>query len=227
MTMKTTEERLRGALSAAGDTVTDVPPLVVPARRRTRLPLRVSAAALAVAAVAVGVTNLAAPVSQPGDDVVLAMAAGGAGPWGRAEVSVFLCKRQDPFPSCGGKGITEAEREELRRTLAGRPEVEGVIFEDQQKAWENFRRQNTNDTALIDAIRPEDMPESFRVGIREDADSGAVARAAGEMPGVSNAIDQPCLLRRTSRWEAIKSRLPWSDGPQQCFFPDSPPLGGG
>ncbi|MGV9327096.1 permease-like cell division protein FtsX [Streptosporangium sandarakinum] len=221
-----TEGRLRDALSAAAGTVADVRPLAVPARRRTRFPLRVAAAALAVTAVAVGVTNLAASSPRPGEEMVVAMAAGGTGPSGMAEVSVFLCKDQDPFPNCGGKGVTEAGREDLGRTLKGRPEVESVLFEDQWAAWENFRRANARNTVLLDAVRPEDMPESFRLRVKPGADSLALARASGELSGVSNAIDIRCLLERSSPWGMIKSKLPWSDDPQQCSFPGFTPPDG-
>ncbi|MEU6737763.1 permease-like cell division protein FtsX [Streptosporangium sandarakinum] len=224
-----TEGRLRDALSAAAGTVADVRPPAVPARRRTRLPLRVAAAALAVTAVAVGVgvTSLAASSPRPGEAMVVAMAAGGTGPSGMADVSVFLCKDQDLFPNCGGKGITEAGREELRRTLAGRPEVESVTFEDQRANWENFRRQNADNTVLLNAVRPGDMPEVFRVRVEPGTDSLALARAAGGLPGVSSAIDTRCLLERSSPWGMIKSRLPWSDDPRQCSFPGFTPPGGG
>ncbi|MGW4661816.1 permease-like cell division protein FtsX [Streptosporangium sandarakinum] len=227
-----TEDRLRGALSAAAGTVADVRPLAVPVRRRTRLPMRIAAAALAVTAVAVGVTSLAAPSPRPGEAMVVAMAAGGTGPSGMADVSVFLCKDQAPFPNCGGKGVTEAGREELRRTLAGRPEVESVTFEDQRTNWENFRRQNADDTALLNVIRREDMPEAFRLRVKPGTDSLALTRAAGGLPGVSNAVDTRCLLEKGSLWGIVKSRLPWSDDSQQCSFlemtfPDATPSSGG
>ncbi|GAB2447836.1 hypothetical protein GCM10027187_13520 [Streptosporangium sandarakinum] len=221
-----TEDRLRGALSAAAGTVADVRPLAVPVRRRTRLPMRVAAAALAVTAVAVGVTSLAAPSSRPGEAMVVAMAAGGTGPSGMADVSVFLCKDQDPFPNCGGKGIIEAEREELRRTLAGRPEVESITFEDQRTNWENFRRQNADNTTLLNVIRREDMPEVFRLRVKPGTDSLALTRAAGGLPGVSNAVDTRCLLERIPPWGTIKRMLPWGDDPQQCSFPGFTPPDG-
>ncbi|GGP97531.1 permease-like cell division protein FtsX [Streptosporangium pseudovulgare] len=227
-----TEGRLRDALSAAAGTVADVRPLAVPARRRLRVPLRIAAAALAVTAVAVGVTNLAAPSPLPGEAMVVAMAAGGTGPSGMADVSVFLCKDQSPFPNCGGKGVTEAGREELRRALAGRPEVESVTFEDQRTNWENFRRQNADNTMLLNVIRREDMPEVFRLRVKPGTDSLALTRAVGGLPGVSNAVDTRCLIEKGSLLGRIKSRLPWSDDPQRCSFPeitfpDATPSSGG
>ncbi|WP_326826427.1 permease-like cell division protein FtsX [Streptosporangium sp. NBC_01756] len=219
--MTATENRLREALSAAAVTAVDVRPLTVPARRRSRVPLRVTAVALAVAATAFGVVRLAAPspaspMSQ--GETIVAMSMGGEAPGERAEVSVFFCKENNPFPNCKGGKTTETEKENLVRMLEARPEVKSVTFEDRQTAWENFRQQNQDNPGLINVVVSEDMSESFRVRTREGADSLAVARAAHELPGVSNVIDLPCLLERASLWGTIKSKLPWSDDEDQCSF---------
>ncbi|MFI6795141.1 permease-like cell division protein FtsX [Streptosporangium canum] len=219
--MNATENRLREALAAAAVTAVDVRPLTLPSRRRSRVPLRVTAVALAVAATAFGVVRLAtlppaSPMSQ--GETIVAMSMSGEAPGGRAEVSVFLCKGKDPFPNCEGGKITETEKENLVRMLEARPEVKSVTFEDQRTAWENFQQQNQDDPQLINGIVPEDMPESFRVRTREGANSLAVARAAHELPGVSTAVDLPCLLERASLWGIVKSNLPWSDDGEQCHL---------
>lgn len=220
--MTATENRLREALSAAAVTAVDVRPLTVPARRRSRTPLRVTAVALAVAATAFGVVRLAAPspaspMSQ--GETIVAMSMSGEVPGGRAEVLIYLCKDNDIFPRCKGrKKTTETEKENFVRMLEARPEVKSVTFVDRQTTWENFRQQHNDDPDLINTIGPEDMPEFFQVRTREGADSLAVARAAHELPGVSNVIDLPCTLEHASLWGTIKSKLPWSDDEDQCSF---------
>ncbi|WP_030905897.1 permease-like cell division protein FtsX [Streptosporangium amethystogenes] len=220
--MTDTENRLRDALSAAAAaTAENIRPLTVPARRRLRAPFRIAAAALVVAVVVFGAVRLATPSPLSRENTV-AMAMSGPEQSGDADVSVFLCKRHDRFPNCDHV-ITEDERAEIRRTLEARPEVKRVLFEDQQQAWENFRSQNTDKPALLKAIVVEDMSESFRAWLRPGADPNAVARAMGELPGVSNAIDRPCLLRRLSPWSLVEHVLPWSDEPEQCSFPEFEP----
>ncbi len=71
-------------------------------------------------------------------------------------------------------------------------------------------------------ITVEDMPESFTARIRPDADSLAVARAAGELPGVANAIDKDCLFGRLSLLSRIESKLPWAEPEKQCSYPEHP-----
>jgi ferric-dicitrate binding protein FerR (iron transport regulator) len=217
--MNSIEDRLRDAMAARAETVgDDHHPLPAPQSRRAsvRSPIRIAAVALAVAVTAFGVIRLVAPSSGPQEESIFAMSLSGTAPSGTPDVAVFLCKDDDPFPSCKGGGITKTERENLQRALEARPEVDGVAFENRQQVWENFRRQNEDDDPeLVKAITPKDMPESFRARIRAGADFSAVARAASELPGVSNSVDQACLLDNSYLWGAVKMILGLGE---QCSF---------
>ncbi|MEU9832270.1 permease-like cell division protein FtsX [Streptosporangium sp. NPDC048047] len=229
MTMKTTEERLRGALSAAGDTVTDIRPLTVPVHRRSRAPLRIGAA-LAAAVVAFGIVRISAPVQPPENETLVAMAVNGIEPSEEPLVTVFLCQSHSPFPPCAGRGgSTAAEKEDLRRRLLASPEVEAVTFRDRKTAWEKFRRENADKTVLLSVIKVDDMPESFWARVRPGADPMAVVRAVGRLPGVSHAVDQRCAQEQWER-SSLRARiarvLPWSDDDRrQCSFPEAPDFG--
>ncbi|GAA3422545.1 permease-like cell division protein FtsX [Streptosporangium vulgare] len=209
------ENRLRDALSAASATAADVRPLVVPVRR-SRAPLRISAVALAVAVTVFGVVRLSTSFTLSRENVV-AMAMSGPEQSGYADVLVFLCKQDDAFPTCD-HAMTEDEKAEIRRALETRPEVERIFFEDRRQVWEKFRSQNADDSMLLKELTVEDMPESFRALLKPGADSKAVARAMGELPGVSNALDTPCVLRKVSLRSLVEYVLPWSE-PEQCSFP--------
>ncbi|MEV0752732.1 permease-like cell division protein FtsX [Streptosporangium sp. NPDC050280] len=217
------ENRLRDALSTAAATAENVRPLTVPARRRSRAPFRIAVAALAVAVTVFGVVRLSA-ISQLSRENIVAMAMSGPEQSGYADVSVFLCKQDSPFPICD-HAATEDEQEEIRRALEVRPDVERVFFKDSQQAWKEFQSQYADNPALREAIAVEDMPESFRAWLRPGTDSRAVARAMGELPGVSNAVDTPCMLRKASLWSLITHFLPWSGEPEQCSFPAFKPPG--
>ncbi|GGP84602.1 permease-like cell division protein FtsX [Streptosporangium pseudovulgare] len=210
-------ERVTDPADSAETVGDDHRPLPAPRSRRAfgKGPIRTVAVALAVAATAFGVTRLVSLSSGPQESIV-AMTMSGTAPSGTPEVSVFLCKDGDPFPGCEGRGITETERENLRRTLEARPEVEGVAFQDRRQAWEDFRRQNEDDhPELVKAIHPGDMPESFRARIRAGADPSAVARAASGLPGVSNSVDQVCILDKIHPLGSVKEILGLGE---QCSF---------
>ncbi|GAA3016616.1 hypothetical protein GCM10017559_45290 [Streptosporangium longisporum] len=207
-------------MTARADIVEDdYRPLPAPQSRRASRssPVKIAAVALAVAVTTFGVIRLLAPSGPRGESTV-AMSMSDMAPSGTPEVAVFLCRDDDPFPGCEGGAITRTEREDLRRALEARPETESVAFQDRRQAWENFRRTNKDDHRLLQAIGPEDMPESFRARIRAGADFSAVARAASELPGVSNSVDQACLLDGMSPWGVVKRFLGVGER-ERCSFP--------
>ncbi|MDX3102115.1 cell division protein FtsX [Nonomuraea angiospora] len=213
------ETRLRDALAAVGDTVdrASVRPLMPPRRRRFRVRARfaVIGAGLAMAGAA-GAVTLAPAGRQP---VVLAAGVSPfmAGDWteGKPEIAVFLCKAGSESPSCGavvesregavaseiiaeGKGITAAQQADLERVLRARPELASVTFEDRRAAYTKFRQelQQRGDTKLAAALSVNDMPSSFRLKMKPDADWSAVAEAVKGMPGVDAVINQKCVDER-------------------------------
>ncbi|XVQ90430.1 permease-like cell division protein FtsX [Microbispora siamensis] len=86
----------------------------------------------------------------------------------------------------------------IRRSLRARPDVQTIVFEDQRTAFENFRRSEKN-PRLLKVTTVEDMPESFRLKLAPGADHLAVARAASDLPGVSNVVDDGCLRDNLTR----------------------------
>ncbi|WP_179155523.1 permease-like cell division protein FtsX [Microbispora sp. GKU 823] len=135
---------------------------------------------------------------------------GGAATSNWVDVSVFLCTDHSPFPRCRGGEVTAWERENISRTLRARRDVKIVTFEDRRTAFENFRRSETN-PLLLKATTVEDMAESFRLKLAPGADHLAVARAASDLPGVSNVVDEGCLRDNLTRPAEVQ---------RQCDFPD-------
>ncbi|GII77793.1 hypothetical protein Sru01_27750 [Sphaerisporangium rufum] len=211
--MNDIEDRLRDAMTARARTIDDdTRPLPPPHRTVRGHPLRVTAVALALAVTVLGVVRFAAVSAGGGQEKIVAMSLSGAASSDRPEVAVFLCKDDDAFPGCAGGAITAAERENLQRAMTTRPEVESVAFEDRKLAWESFRRRFPK---YADEVRPEDMPESFRLQLRPGANIPAVAQALSELPGVSNSVDQSCMADRGSWWGVIAYFLGLGD---QCTF---------
>ncbi|GAA4212453.1 permease-like cell division protein FtsX [Microbispora amethystogenes] len=189
--MSTIEDRLRDAMAARARTVPDdgldhLRPAPRAARRRGAGTAAV-AAAVAVAATAFTVVRLAHPSPAPSTSGVGVTSASPT-----LQVSIYLCGDTSPYRGCRKGAATEREKERVRQVMAARPDVAGVEFEDRRKAFENFRRSETN-PRLLKVVTVEDMPESFRVRLTPGADHAAVARAASRLPGVSNVIDEACI----------------------------------
>ncbi|MFI7627132.1 permease-like cell division protein FtsX [Microbispora rosea] len=208
--MSTIEDRLRDAMAARARTVRDDGldhALPAPRGMRPR-GLAIAAAALAVATTIVGVARLAEPSPDPSPDAREAGVAAVSSGW--ADVSVFLCTDLSPFKRCRGGAATVWEKENISRALRARRDVKTVTFEDRRTAFENFRRSETN-SRLLQATTAEDMPESFRLKLVPGADPQAAARAAGDLPGVSNVVDEGCLRDNLTRTAEVQ---------KQCNFPD-------
>ncbi|WP_371780526.1 permease-like cell division protein FtsX [Streptosporangium subroseum] len=128
----------------------------------------------------------------------------------KVEVSVFLCKKNDAFPQCKTSGgVNAQEQADLKAEIEAMPQVEAVTFENANEAYKNFRTQNANNTVLLSAIQVDDMPESFRVKLKDPDTYGAVIEALNGRPGVSNVINQKELLEKffglleKLRWAAL------------------------
>jgi cell division transport system permease protein len=132
----------------------------------------------------------------------------------KVEISVYLCKKDDPFPSCeNSRGISDQEKTALEGMIKGLPEVESVAFEDSAQAYENFKLQQGADSVLVSAVKASEMPESFRVKLKDPNSYAAVVESLRGAPGVSNVINQQKLLDRVFgfleqlRWSALAVAL--------------------
>ncbi|MBE3015817.1 hypothetical protein IL992_42640 [Microbispora sp. NEAU-D428] len=199
--MSTIEDRLRDAMAARARTVPDDGlDHALPAPRTTRpRGLAIAAAALAVAGTIVGMARLAEPSPDPREaGLAVTSLSGGATSSNGVDISVYLCTDHSPFPRCRGGATTDWEKGNMERALRARRDVQIVTFEDRRTAFENFRRSETN-PRLLEVTKAEDMPESFRLKLAPGADHLAVARAASDLPGVSNVVDEGCLRDNLTR----------------------------
>ncbi|WP_329087646.1 MULTISPECIES: permease-like cell division protein FtsX [unclassified Streptosporangium] len=178
-----TENRLRDALSGAAATAVDVRPLAVRTRRRSRVPMLLVAAVTVTAVVGAGYAWGGRPDPRTATAVQ-------APPGPKLEISVFLCKKRDPFPQCEDRSPNRAK---IAEALWSRRDVAWIGFEDQAESYENFKEHNKANKELITAIQVKDMPISFRVTPEPGADRKAIVAAVRTLPGVANVIDQGCL----------------------------------
>ncbi|WP_067129236.1 permease-like cell division protein FtsX [Microtetraspora malaysiensis] len=112
----------------------------------------------------------------------------------RVELSVFLCGKNDAFPACKNKGaITQDQKTNLKKAIEGLPDVQKVDYEDQNQAYQNFK-ENGGNNILLSVIKPEDLPESFRVKLKDPDKASAVEESLKGQVGVSNIVNQRQIL---------------------------------
>lgn len=113
--------------------------------------------------------------------------------YGEIELSVFLCGKDSEGPGCAGGAVTPQQRDQLLTDLQANPEVERVTYESQQEAYAHFREQ-FKDSPLAQTVTPDQLPESFRVKLKDPQRYDIVARQFQGRPGVENLQDFRELL---------------------------------
>jgi cell division transport system permease protein len=113
----------------------------------------------------------------------------------KVEVSVFLCGDISDGPSCATGAVTQDQRETIRADLDDMPEVEKVYYESKREAYTHFKEQFKN-SAIVDNIQPDTMPESFRVKLVNPEQFPIIASAFIGRAGVEQVVDQRALLEK-------------------------------
>ncbi|MHB8340184.1 MAG: permease-like cell division protein FtsX [Mycobacteriales bacterium] len=107
--------------------------------------------------------------------------------YGKLTVSVYL-----------KKDVTQAERDEISSTLAGDPLVKSYLYESSQQALVRFRQEFRDQPALVALAnqRPDSLPESFRVQLKDPRQFADLATEFANSPGVESVVDQGAILHK-------------------------------
>lgn len=113
----------------------------------------------------------------------------------KVEVSVFLCDDLTDTASCAAGPATEAQRRSIEADLRRTPQVSRVYFEDKKTAFTHYQQQFKG-TALLENVTQDDMPESYRVKLKDPEQFQIVYSAFQGRQGVESVQDQKALLDR-------------------------------
>jgi cell division transport system permease protein len=103
------------------------------------------------------------------------------------EVSIFL---EDSLVE------QEQQRAAFEQELRNNSEVEDVIYESKEEAYEKAKQIFADDEAVLDSISPADLPASFRVSLIDPERFDVVRSQYVEYPGVQDITDQRQTLDR-------------------------------
>ena len=115
--------------------------------------------------------------------------------YNKVEVSVFLCGAVSNAPSCAGGEVTQAQRDQIRADLDAMPQVQKIYYESKQQAYARFKQQFKN-SAIVDNVTADQMPESFRVKLTNPELFPIIASAFIGRDGIEQVQDQKALLER-------------------------------
>ena len=113
----------------------------------------------------------------------------------KIEVSVYLCGSLSESPSCVGGVVNEEQRLGIKRDLEALPVVQSVFYESQSEAYSRFQ-ERFKDSAIAQNVTADQLPESFRVKLKDPTQYAVVVSAFSGRPGVDVVQDQRSILEK-------------------------------
>ncbi|MFF5789985.1 permease-like cell division protein FtsX [Streptomyces sp. NPDC012693] len=115
----------------------------------------------------------------------------------KVNVSIYLCNKADASAAAGkcAKGaVTAQQKEQIKTDLQKMDIVETVYYESADEAFKHYKEEYS-DTAIASVITPDQMPESFRVKLKDPEKYKVVATAFAGREGVESVQDQRNILQ--------------------------------
>jgi cell division transport system permease protein len=113
----------------------------------------------------------------------------------KIEVSVFLCGNLSDSPSCANGIITPPQRLTIQQDLQEMSVVESVFYESQSEAYSRFQ-ERFKDSAIAQNVTADQLPESFRVKLKDPTQFSVIVSAFSGRPGVDVVQDQRTILEK-------------------------------
>jgi cell division transport system permease protein len=113
--------------------------------------------------------------------------------YNKIEVSVFLCGNLSQSPSCSTGPVTDAQRQSILSDLQALPVVQTVYHETQAEAFQHFQQQFKG-SAIAQNVTQDQLPESYRVKLKDPTKFAVIQSAFEGRPGVDTVQDQRQIL---------------------------------
>ena len=113
----------------------------------------------------------------------------------KIEVSVFLCGALSENSSCAGGPVTAAQRNQIQSDLQALPVVQKVYYESQSDAYQHFQ-ERFKGSAIAQNVTSDQLPESFRVKLKDPRKFDVIQSAFAGRPGVDSVQDQRTILEK-------------------------------
>jgi cell division transport system permease protein len=103
----------------------------------------------------------------------------------QVEVSIYL--KND---------VNDEQRAAIKTQLESDPLVKSTLYESKEAAYENFKRMFRDAKDMVDSVGPNEMPESFRVSLKDPTQFAKIDEGYKGLPGVQSVVDQQQLLAK-------------------------------
>jgi len=114
----------------------------------------------------------------------------------RVQVSIFLCGQDSQEASCAGGEVTREQKDKVLADLRSpqlAPYVERVYYESKEEAHQRFVEQ-FSDSVLSENVTVDQMPESYRVRLKDPEQYEVVSQIFSGRPGIESVQDQNEVL---------------------------------
>ena len=113
----------------------------------------------------------------------------------KIEVSVFLCGSLSESASCASGPVTPAQRTSIESDIQALPAVAKVYYESQSQAFVHFQ-ERFKGSAIARNVTQDQLPESFRVKLKDPTNFAVIQSAFSGRPGVDSVQDQRTILEK-------------------------------
>jgi len=113
----------------------------------------------------------------------------------KIEVSVFLCGALSESSSCAGGPVTSVQRTQIQDDIQALPVVQKVYYESQAEAYQHFQ-DRFKGSAIAQNVSADQLPESFRVKLKDPQKFEVIQSAFSGRPGVDSVQDQRTILEK-------------------------------
>ncbi|MFI6766964.1 permease-like cell division protein FtsX [Streptomyces sp. NPDC050355] len=109
----------------------------------------------------------------------------------KVNVSIFFCNKNDAETgaNCAKGAATQQQKDDIKTELNNLPIVQNVTYESSDQAYKHYKEQ-FGDTPVAGLVTPDQLPESFRVKLKDPTKFTVIKSAFSERPGVQEVQDQ-------------------------------------
>ncbi|GAA4607235.1 permease-like cell division protein FtsX [Actinoallomurus liliacearum] len=114
----------------------------------------------------------------------------------KVEVSIYLCNRLSANTNCHKSEPSPGQKAEIKKQLESMPQVAKVTQETAQEAYERAKQQFKDSPGIAGSIQPGDIPDSFRVKLKDPKNFAAVVAQMNSRPGVDQVVNERAILEK-------------------------------
>ncbi|MGY5128334.1 permease-like cell division protein FtsX [Streptomyces nigrescens] len=109
----------------------------------------------------------------------------------KVNVSIFFCNKNDAESgaNCAKGAATQQQKNDIKAELGRLPIVQKVTYESSDQAYKHYKEQ-FGDTPVAGLVTPDQLPESYRVKLKDPTKFTVIKSAFSERPGVMEVQDQ-------------------------------------